>query len=637
MALTAIATGAASNATISFINNGGNLGAVFEDVTSSDALRGYVVSGVTAGLTASIFDKMTGTTTTVEGVLPNAGKVIAQGGLGSLEGIGRFGANQLLQNGTSTLLDRALGGNSQFDDALRSSLANTFAAAGFNLVGDLGKGFDLKEGGLAKVGLHAVMGGLAAEVAGGDFKTGALAAGLNEALVDTLAKQYDAMQPDQKQRLWVMNSQLIGVLAAAAGGGDAADLQTGSWAAQNSTQYNRQLHPDEIEFASDKERVKRYAAQNGLTEEKAQQELLRTAAAMVDRGWDSVLTEGKTARAADYLRVELNQYKSDTLFKVSLADYNNERVGLVELFKDKTALDKMLKNVALVDPLDYRTDARYMREVLDAKGRGSQEGFALAVEGMASGPSKAALWAMGAANCPSCAAADVQEAWNAVLSIPEELRLKGYLDNLHIMQGGGAAVLQSNEASSTAIGVGIGVALEGGLSGLTTGKTPVGIVGQGPKPVLVYLDNNSSPDIRNRLIGAVQDVRQDLPDRGNVAFAEINIPALSSEQLLMKSFSGYDQRVDDFLPKPNGSLDSWVLKPDSATSKYIGGPGAYLRDADTEFKILETVAQRLGQNTSATGRINLLSEKAVCPSCTGVILQFRELYPNIQLNVFTRD
>lgn len=469
VALTAIATGAASNATISFINNGGNLGAVFKDVTSSDALRGYVVSGVTAGLTASIFDKMTSTTTTVEGALPNAGKVIAEGGLGSLEGIGRFGANQLLQNGTSTLLDRALGGDSQFDNALRSSLANTFAAAGFNLVGDLGKKFDLKEGGLAKVGLHAVMGGLAAEVAGGDFKTGALAAGLNEALVDTLAEQYDGMQPEQKQKLLVMNSQLIGVLAAAASGGNAADLQTGSWAAQNSTQYNRQLHPDEIEFASDKERVKRYAAQNGLTEEKAQQELLRTAAAMVDRGWDSVLMEGKTARAADYLRVELNQYKNDTLFKVSLADYNNERVGLVELFKDKTSLEKMLKNVALVDPLDYRTDARYMREVLDAKGRGSQEGFALAVEGMASGPSKAALWAMGAANCPSCAAADVQEAWNSVLQIPEELRLKGYLDNLHIMQGNGARVVQSNEASSTAIGIGIGVVLEGGL---TTGKSP---------------------------------------------------------------------------------------------------------------------------------------------------------------------
>ncbi|WP_371923905.1 DUF637 domain-containing protein [Pseudomonas sp. SJZ085] len=245
VALTAVATGAASNATISFINNGGDLGAVFKDVTSTDALRGYVVSGVTAGLTSSLFDKMTNTTTTVEGALPNAGKVVADGGLSSLEGIGRFGANQLLQNGTSTLLDRALGGNSQFDDALRSSLANTFAAAGFNLVGDIGEKYNLKEGGLAKVGLHAVMGGLAAEAAGGDFKTGALAAGVNELLVDTLAQQYTKMTKEQKNKLLVMNSQLIGVLSAAAQGGDGNSLQTGSWVAGSATSYNRLLHAAE--------------------------------------------------------------------------------------------------------------------------------------------------------------------------------------------------------------------------------------------------------------------------------------------------------------------------------------------------------------------------------------------------------
>ncbi|WP_434650257.1 filamentous hemagglutinin N-terminal domain-containing protein [Pseudomonas sp. D1-2] len=251
VALTAVATGAASNATVSFINNGGNLGAVFKDVTSSDALRGYVVSGVTAGLTAGIFDKMTSTTTSLEGALPNAGKVIAEGGLGSLEGIGRFGANQLLQNGTSTLLDRALGGDSQFDNALRSSLANTFAAAGFNLVGDLGKKFDLKEGGLAKVGLHAVMGGLAAEAAGGDFKTGALAAGVNELLIDSLAEQYTEMTLEQKNRLLVMNSQIVGVLAAAAQGGDAKSLQTGSWVAGSATSYNRLLHSSEKKALAD--------------------------------------------------------------------------------------------------------------------------------------------------------------------------------------------------------------------------------------------------------------------------------------------------------------------------------------------------------------------------------------------------
>ncbi|MDX3995098.1 filamentous hemagglutinin N-terminal domain-containing protein [Pseudomonas aeruginosa] len=477
VAATAVLTSAASTATISTINNKGNVGAALKETFNSDNLKNYVVAGTTAGLTAGLYNEWTGTQTggstaltdSTSGALANGGKVAVSnpGGLSSWQGVGQFAANQALQNTTSAVLNKALGRDGSLGDALQSSLANTFAAFGFNLVGDIGQANNLQEGGLTKIGLHAVMGGLAAEAAGGDFKTGALAAGINEALIDHLATQYAEMPKDKRDALLAMNSQLIGVLSTAIQDpdADAEKLQTGSWLAQNSTQYNRQLHPDEIEFASDDERVKRFAAEHELTPDQARQELLRTAAAMVDRGWDTALTEGdgKTTRAAGYLRNELAQAKNDHLFQVSLADYNNERVGLVELFKDRSALDKVLKNVALVDPLDYRTDARYMREVLNAKGEGSQEGFGAAFEGAVSGASKTALWAMGAANCPSCAASDIEDAWNSVLSIPEELRLKGYLDNLHIMQGGGAAVIKANEASSTATGVGIGLAIGGGL------------------------------------------------------------------------------------------------------------------------------------------------------------------------------
>ncbi|WP_448645434.1 two-partner secretion domain-containing protein [Pseudomonas mediterranea] len=100
--LAAVATGAATNATTSFINNGGNLGAVFQDVTSSDALKGYVISGVTAGLTAGVFDGMLKTTTN-----PVTGKVTVD--LSSLDGVGRFAGNQILQGETSALLSKALG------------------------------------------------------------------------------------------------------------------------------------------------------------------------------------------------------------------------------------------------------------------------------------------------------------------------------------------------------------------------------------------------------------------------------------------------------------------------------------------------------------------------------------------------
>ncbi|HDV4112650.1 TPA: DUF637 domain-containing protein, partial [Pseudomonas aeruginosa] len=235
-------SGVASNGAISTINNRGNLGDVVKDVTSSDALRGYVVAGTTAGLTAGVYDKWTSTQTGTSTALPNTGAVAPAAGLGTWQGVGQFTSNQLLQNGTSVLLDRALGGKGSLGDALQNSLANAFAAYGFNLIGDTTHGV-LDDGSLGKIGLHALMGGLAAEAAGGDFRTGALAAGVNEALVDSLAKQYATLPIDDKKGLLIMSSQLIGVLAASTqGDADAKSLQTGAWVAGNATQHNYLSH-----------------------------------------------------------------------------------------------------------------------------------------------------------------------------------------------------------------------------------------------------------------------------------------------------------------------------------------------------------------------------------------------------------
>ncbi|HHQ4440555.1 TPA: DUF637 domain-containing protein, partial [Pseudomonas aeruginosa] len=239
---TAVAMGMASNGAISTINNRGNLGDVVKDVTSSDALRGYVVAGTTAGLTAGVYDKWTSTQTGTSTALPNTGAVAPAAGLGTWQGVGQFTSNQLLQNGTSVLLDRALGGKGSLGDALQNSLANAFAAYGFKLIGDTTHGV-LDDGSLGKIGLHALMGGLAAEAVGGDFRTGALAAGVNEALVDSLAKQYASLPIDDKKGLLIMSSQLIGVLAASTqGDADAKNLQTGAWVAGNATQHNYLSH-----------------------------------------------------------------------------------------------------------------------------------------------------------------------------------------------------------------------------------------------------------------------------------------------------------------------------------------------------------------------------------------------------------
>ena len=291
-----VLAGMASNGAISTINNRGNLGAVFKDVTSSDAMRGYVVSGVTAGLTAGFYDDWTSTQTGTTTALPNSGVVTTASPLSTWQGVGQFTANQVLQNGTSAILTKALGGEASLGDALQSSLANAFAAYGFNMIGDVSKN-RFADGGITKIGLHALMGGLAAEAAGGDFRTGALAAGVNEALVDSLAKQYASMPEDKRKSLLVMSSQLIGVLAASVDSdADGESLQTGAWVAGNATQYNWLLH-GEIE-AADK-------AREGCSA----------------RGGDIAGCQRRITQAMDSLDKARNMERADQIRQVDLANY----------------------------------------------------------------------------------------------------------------------------------------------------------------------------------------------------------------------------------------------------------------------------------------------------------------------------
>ena len=228
----AVAAGAATNATVSAVNNRGNLGAVIKDVTSSDAVKGYVISGVSAGVTAGYFDDLTGTKTNT-----GTGKVHVP--LNTWKGVGQFAVNQTLQSGTSLALSRALGQGGNISDALKGALFNSLAAASFNAVGDYTQGV-IADGSAPKIAIQAMVGGLLAEATGGDFKTGALAAGANEALVghlNSLVKGDEA--------LLTMSSQIVGVLAAAAQHDvDASKLEKGKWIAQNLTQYNFLNHQE---------------------------------------------------------------------------------------------------------------------------------------------------------------------------------------------------------------------------------------------------------------------------------------------------------------------------------------------------------------------------------------------------------
>ncbi|MEV1382791.1 DUF637 domain-containing protein, partial [Pseudomonas aeruginosa] len=469
----------ASNLAIGTINNGGDLGKGLQQATSADSLKGYAIAAATAYLVSPQLDKAFGVSS------DNINKVTKGFKLSTVEGIGGFAAYSIAQGFAQSVMQQAAYGGSYIDNlgnAMAGQARNLGMAVGFNFIGDSVK---YPDGSPPKIMAHALMGGLLAEASGSDFKTGAAAAGANEAMINLLGKMVGG-----DQNLELMASQLVGVAAASAVNGD---VSLGAEIAKSGTAYNRQLHPDEIKFASDVERVKRYAQENGLSEDTARKELLSTAAMMVDNGWNQALagTDINAARAAQYLRTELGTGPDSNLFQVTQADYYNERVGLTALFKNKEALTSVLENIALANPASYTRDPANRAEVLNAKGEGSQAGFGLALEGIVSAPSKTALWLMGALTCSSCAERDIQNAWNSVASLPEDIRMKGYLDALHTMQGQGASVVRDNAASSTALGVEVGLAIDGGLAG--AGK---GVVTDGPKGILTLKD---FPDVSTKI------------------------------------------------------------------------------------------------------------------------------------------
>ncbi|WP_158632658.1 deaminase domain-containing protein [Amycolatopsis sp. WAC 01416] len=64
--------------------------------------------------------------------------------------------------------------------------------------------------------------------------------------------------------------------------------------------------------------------------------------------------------------------------------------------------------------------------------------------------------------------------------------------------------------------------------------------------------------------------------------------------------------------------------------------GGNTRFSDTEFKLLNQTANRIGQSSPhVRGTINLHTDFAVCTSCSSVISQFRDAFPGVRLNLTT--
>jgi hypothetical protein len=138
------------------------------------------------------------------------------------------------------------------------------------------------------------------------------------------------------------------------------------------------------------------------------------------------------------------------------------------------------------------------------------------------------------------------------------------------------------------------------------------------------------------IVSRVKEIRgflpSDLKRSGNFGLANIEIPGIKSE---LYAHSGIDVLSDARSAASN--VADITLKPTNPIFKATSVPtsdGTMLfRDMDTEYKILNNIAETLGDNTSASGKIKLFTERPCCDSCNNVILEFLLKYKNITIEV----
>ena len=72
------------------------------------------------------------------------------------------------------------------------------------------------------------------------------------------------------------------------------------------------------------------------------------------------------------------------------------------------------------------------------------------------------------------------------------------------------------------------------------------------------------------------------------------------------------------------------------SKQQVNSEGGWIRTTDSEYKMLNDLANRFGAKkgevyTDVKGEIKIVSERKFCPSCKFVIQQFRQMFPKVKL------
>ena len=121
---------------------------------------------------------------------------------------------------------------------------------------------------------------------------------------------------------------------------------------------------------------------------------------------------------------------------------------------------------------------------------------------------------------------------------------------------------------------------------------------------------------------------KDINKYGNVGIADIDIEGVDAKT--MAAHSSIHKPNKGFVGDGKTKFDSLEL-PSVNKNGDLGKP--YNRNKDAEYQLFSNIADRLGNNHQATGKITIYTEKPVCTSCSGVAQQFKSRYPNINVQI----
>jgi hypothetical protein len=124
-------------------------------------------------------------------------------------------------------------------------------------------------------------------------------------------------------------------------------------------------------------------------------------------------------------------------------------------------------------------------------------------------------------------------------------------------------------------------------------------------------------------------MRTSSKDYKNEFYAHSAISSLSqiNDPQIKQRLSNISILPDNQLFKTWGVNENWEISENQINNDF------WNRNCDSEFKILNEIANILNTNYNIKGNVQLYTELYCCPSCFRVIKQFAEQYPNIDITI----